>query len=101
VLTGDLGFRRGRSSGVGILAAVVAPSDEEGADEVQNIVAEGVARSSGLGWLEAHAIAHRRPCCGWWLRLAVALLDNICNQAPNHVSRICREKRKLVVARGG
>jgi hypothetical protein len=100
VLTGDLGFRRGCGSGVGVLTAVVAPSDEEGADEVQNVMAEGVARSSGPRWPEAHAIARRRPCCGRWLRLAVALLDNRCNQAPNHISRMCREKRKLVEPEG-
>jgi hypothetical protein len=36
-----LGFWRDRGSGVDILAATVAPDDEEGVDEVQNIMAEG------------------------------------------------------------
>jgi hypothetical protein len=50
VLTGDLGFRRSRGSSVGVLAAAVAPGNEEGADKVQNVMAKGVARSYGPRW---------------------------------------------------
>jgi hypothetical protein len=42
-----LGFRQDRDSGVGVLAAAVAPGDEEGADEVRAAMVSTVAKLSG------------------------------------------------------
>jgi hypothetical protein len=50
VLTGDLGFRRGRGSGVDVPGIAVSLGEEEDADGERGIEASMVARSSGSRW---------------------------------------------------
>jgi hypothetical protein len=62
------------------------------ADEVQDVEASTMARSSGLRWPEAWAIARRRSCCGRWLWVVEALLANRQNRAEEDVSEMRGEK---------
>jgi hypothetical protein len=61
VLTVDLGFRRGRDSGVDVLVAAGAPGDEGRADEVRAATASTVARLKSSRCSALPAIP-RRTC---------------------------------------
>jgi hypothetical protein len=99
-LTGVLGFRRGAALGVVVSGVAVLLGEGEDADEEQGNEASMLARLEGSRGPGAHAIVHRRSCCGRELRVVVALLGKRCNQALNVVSRVRKEKGKLEVGDG-